>query len=481
MVIILVNISSVKICSVNVGGLFMFVGREKEIERINRFISKRGALIVYGLRRVGKTTLIKKALGDKKIKFVYFECQKANEKTNVDLFVDLLKESISFTDASFPSFLALFKELNQRYKDYVFVIDEYSYMKEYYLESKKSKSKLEAQRIDSEFQNIIDDYLTNNNLILSGSSIYIMEKLMDHESPLYGRFVGSIVLKQFTYLEAKMMLPSLTDNDLIAFYSVFGGSPYVLERINQQKNLKDNICELLLNEDGKLRNHLKNNVINELESDPDLHEILNVIKNGCKKYNEIENQSHITTSGLLDKRLKKLLDLDIIEAKYLIGREDDKRKKYYEIKDNLLKFYYAYVFRQDNKMNFLGEERFYELFIEPSIKTYISHRFESIVKSYFSESIKRGYNRDIVEVGTFFFDNNEYDCVAKKIDGTYVFFEVKYYSKPMKRDEMEKEMEQLKNVKGLKVSQIGFVCNAGFEEKLPNVIYLDLADFFFKS
>ena len=457
----------------------MFVGREKELKRINDFLSHKGALMVYGLRRIGKTTLIKKALADENINYVYFECQKADEKTNVDLFTDLLKESISFVDASFSTFLAVFKELDKMYKDYVFVIDEYSYMKQYYLESKKPESKQHAERIDSEFQNIVDDYLKNNRLILSGSSIHIMEKLLEHESPLYGRFFDTIVLKQFTYLEARRMLAKVTDNDLVAFYSVFGGSPYVLEKVDESKSLEDNICELLIDEDGKLRNHLKTNVINELESDPDLHQILDVIKNGMKKYNEIESQSNISTSGLLDKRLKKLLDLDIIETKYLVGRENDKRKKYYEIKDNLLKFYYAYIFRQDNKIAFLGSKRFYEIYISPSIKTFISHRFESLVKSYFSELVKRGDDNTVVEVGTFFFDNNEYDCVVKKVDGTYSLFEVKYYTKLMKKNEMEEEIRQIKSIKGLPITEIGFVCNTGFEEKLPNITYLDLNDLFF--
>ena len=457
----------------------MFVGRQNEIKRINDFASGKGALIVYGLRRVGKTTLIKKALGDNGRKYVYFECQKADEKTNVDIFVDLLKESIGFVDASFASFLSVFKELDKSYKGYVFVIDEYSYMKEYYLESKKMESKMEAERIDSEFQSIIDNCLNSNNLILSGSSIHIMGKLQDHGSPLYGRFADTIALKQFTYLEAKEMLPSLSLDEFVAFYGVFGGSPYILEKIDEKKSLEENVCKLILNEDGRLRNHLRENVINELEGDPDLHRILDAIKNGCKRYAEIESQAHISTSGLLDKRLKKLLDLDIIEVKYLIGKGENSKKKYYEIKDNLLKFYYAYVFRQESKIAFLGEKRFYELYVSPSIKTFVSHRFESIVKSYFSESVKRGKADNIVDIGTFLFDNNEYDCVLAKGDGTYAIFEAKYHVKPMKRDEMEKEIAQIQSIKGLKITEIGFACNAGFEEKIPGVSYLEISDLFF--
>ena len=459
----------------------MFIGREKEINKINDFLKKKGALIVYGLRRVGKTTLFKKALEESHRKYIYFECQRAGEEINVSLFVDTLREQMDFPDASFSSFLSVFKILDKQYKDYVIVIDEYSYMKQYYLESKKTQTQEKAEQLDSEFQNIIDNHLNNLNLIISGSSIHIMERLLDHESPIYGRFEDRIVLQQFNYLDAKKMLSGLSNRDIISFYSVFGGSPYVLERIYTSKDLKGNICDLVLDEFGKLRTHLNNNVISELEGDPDLHDILDVIKNGSKKYSEIESQCHIDTSGLLDKRLKKLLDLNIIEVRYPIGRENDRKKKYYQIKDNLLKFYYAYVFRQDNRINLLTKERYYDLYIEPSIKEFISRRFENMVRDYFTLAIKRGMYQDIVDIGSYFTNDNEFDCVIKKKDGSYAVYEVKHYLKPVKDSTIKKEIEQVNQIKGFDIKEIGFVSSSGYETKLDNITYLDLDDIFFEK
>ena len=473
------KICSVKICSVK--GDIMFVAREKEIKTINEFLTNRGALLVYGLRRVGKTTLIDKVLRDSKRTFVYFECQKTDEKTNVSLLVDLLKEQIGFIDAKFDSFLPVIKELNQRYKDSVIVIDEYSLIKQYYLQSKKMGANEKAEQLDSEFQNIIDQHTNNINLIISGSSIHIMKQLTDHRSPLYGRFLYEINLQMFNYLEAKKMLNNLSNDNVVAFYSIFGGSPYVLEKIDTNKSLKENICDLILEEDGRLRSHLRNNVINELENDSDLHDILDVIKNGAKKYNEIEEQAHILTSGLLDKKLNKLLELDIIEAKFPIGREGDKKKKYYQIKDNLLKFYYAYVFRQDNRIKLLTSKRYYELYIEPSLKEYISRRFENVVKEYFTHAIARGLYQEVVDIGSYFTNDSEFDCVLKKNNGKYSIYEVKYYSKSMKISEQRKEMRQIETIKGLDVDEVGFVCSSGFEGKIDNVKYIYLNDIFFNS
>ena len=380
----------------------MFVAREKELTSIDKFLSKSGALLIYGLRRVGKSTLIEKALKDSGKPYIYFECQLTDEKTNVSLLVNLLKEQVDFINAEFDSFVSVIKEFNKLFPGYVLTIDEYSLIKQYYFQSKKPGYGEKAEELDSEFETIIDHHINNINLIISGSSIHIMKQLTEHNNPLYGRFSNIISLSQFNYLDAKKMLPTFSNKEAIAFYSIFGGSPYVLEKIDAHETLKDNICRLILEETGNLRMHLRNNVINELEGDADLHDILNVIKNGFKKYNEIEDQAHIKTSGLLDKRLNKLLELDIIEAIYPIGKEGDKKKKYYQIKDNLLKFYYAYVFREDNRIKLLTASRYYDLYIEPSINQFISRRFESIVRNYFSIAISKGQYNEIIDIGSFF-------------------------------------------------------------------------------
>ena len=458
----------------------MFVAREKELAVISDFLEKKGAMLVYGLRRIGKTTLIQKALENSNRKYVYFECQKTDEKKNVSLLTDLLKEQIDFIDAEFDSFLSLIKEFNKRYKDYVLVIDEYSLIKQFYFQSKKIGSNEKADELDSEFQTIIDQHTSNINLILSGSSIHIMKQLTEHKNPLYGRFTREISLSQFNYLDAKKMLANLSNTDLIAFYSVFGGSPYVLQRVDQTRSLKENICELILDENGQLRTHLRNNVINELENDTDLHEILDVIKNGSKKYNEIEAQAHILTSGLLDKKLNKLLELDIIEARYPIGKENDKKKKYYQIKDNLLKFYYAYVFRQDNRISLLSPSRYYEIYIEPSIKEYISRRFENIVRDYFSIAISKGEYEEVIDIGSYFTGDSEFDCVLKKKNHKFAIYEVKYLSKPMTINKQIEEINQVKNIKGLDIDEIGFVSSFGFVDQLDNIKYIELDDIFFK-
>lgn len=455
----------------------MFVGRKEEIKNLNNNIHNSSAVLIYGLRRVGKTSLIKEAMKESKKKYVYYECVKGSEELNVKYFIDLLVEQLNLPNVLFSDFLSLFKYLNNTYKDYVFVIDEYSYLKEYYLSSKKQGSIQEAMRLDSSFKTIIDEYLNNNSLILCGSSISIMKDLIEYNSPLYDRFSYVLHLKEFNYREIKEFFPNSNNKKLIEIYSIFGGSPNALIKIDENKTIESNI-ENLLKHDSGIRNHINMNIFNEFGKDSDLNNVLGAIKNGAKNYGDISKKSHIETTGLLDKKLKKLLDLDIIEKVYPINMENDNKKCLYEIKDNLLKFYYSYINGKENIISLLNEKRYYQEYIMPSIKEFISRRFERITREYFRIKIKEGEYDNVIGIGSYFSSNSEYDCVLKKKDYKYAIYEAKYYEKPLTLSIQLKEIEDIKNIKGLKIDEIGFISSNGYEEKLDYIKYLEMDDLF---
>ena len=456
----------------------MFVGRKEEINKLSNYLGNNNSILIYGLRRVGKTSLIKETMRLNNKKHIYYECIKASEKQNVDYFIDLLKEEIDFPSLIFNDFLSVFKYLNNNYNNYTFVIDEYSYLKEYYISSKKQGSIQEAMRIDSSFQKIIDEFLTNNSLILCGSSISIMKGLIEYNSPLYDRFKFVLHLREFNYQEIKEFFPNLSNRGLVEFYSVFGGSPNVLSKLDETKSLKENICILLLSDDSKIKNHIALNIFSEFDKDRELNNVLDVIKNGAKSYGDIGKKSHIETNGLLDKKLKKLIDLDIVEKIYPINMENDNKKGLYEIKDNLLKFYYSYLYGKSNLIYLFGPDRFFDEYIKKSLNEFISRRFERITRDYFSIMIRKGKYRDVVGVGAYFTSNSEFDCVLKKKDYTYSVYEAKYYDGPISEKLQLKEIGEIKDIKGINVNNIGFVSSCGFEKEIEGIDYLDLNDLY---
>ena len=174
------------------------------------------------------------------------------------------------------------------------------------------------------------------------------------------------------------------------------------------------------------------------------------------------------SSGLLDKQLKNLLAMETIKKTYPINKKNDKKKQFYEISDNLMRFYFTYIFGNEGMIVNLGPKGFYERMIEPSIKPFISHRFEDITLQFFRRQIMNGKMDYAMNYGSYWYDNpktksnGEFDCVVQRKD-SYDFYECKYYEKPMSMEECMIEADQVHNILGVSIENIGFVCVNGFE------------------
>ena len=72
----------------------MFVARQRELRVIGDVLTKKSAsVLVYGKRKVGKTTLILQALKNSGDKTVYYECLRAPIKENIAGLVSALTKA----------------------------------------------------------------------------------------------------------------------------------------------------------------------------------------------------------------------------------------------------------------------------------------------------------------------------------------------------------------------------------------------------
>lgn len=62
-----------------------FIGRDREQKLINDLIDSNRfeSILIYGRRRIGKSSLIKKCLQDSGINSIYYECKQTTEMNNV--------------------------------------------------------------------------------------------------------------------------------------------------------------------------------------------------------------------------------------------------------------------------------------------------------------------------------------------------------------------------------------------------------------
>ena len=438
----------------------MFIGRQKELDDLTSELlnwSKKTAVLVYGKRRVGKSTLIKEAAKSFSGVVINHLCVSSTFEGNLELIYRSVSESLSLPHMRFDSLFAMMDYLGTLDEKILLIIDEYPYLKQ-------TKKKYE---IDSYMQAVIDSLPKNVKLILCGSYITVMKELLSQDNPLFGRFSLIQHIREFDYYEASLFYPNLDARNKVALYSVFGGSPYVLENIDTSKTLSENIVCLLLPETGLIRSHVENVMLREIQKTFDTR-ILEILGNGKKRYTELRTYLGNNETGLLDKQLKILLDMETIQKTEPINRRDDKKKQFYEITDNLMRFYFAFIFGFAGTISRIGEEQFYKRNIDTKLDQFISRRFEGITLQYFHRLSVAGKYADIEDFGCYWYDNpstktnGEFDCVVKRTGENYDFYECKYFDRRMTREECDQEKSQLQKIEGINVSKIGFVCTGGF-------------------
>jgi len=446
----------------------MFVGRSGELQLLlEAFKEKRSATLLYGKRRVGKTTLIKEALEKQQKTYVYYECLRGTMRDNIDgLTQELTRLKILTFATTFPSFQDVFAYLNTLSQQFIIVIDEYPYL----------KSMTQPEMVDSTFQAIIDNHLANINLVVSGSHIGMMRDMLREGNALYGRFGTVIQLKELSYRLAAAFYSSKDAYDKIGFHGVFGGSPFVLEQLRDSESLRDNIIRTILNENNPVYMYASHFLMSDYSRSVNSERIFATLGNGKKKYSELENLLDAKKTGNLSKQLKSLLELDILSKNVPINRLGDAKKVKYEINDNLMRFYFTYVYKNQSALQMLGAEVFYDQYIAPTLTEYISRRFEELCRDYFSYLARQGKLPGIRHIGSFYYDdpatkrNGEFD-VALDFGDTYTICEAKYFKKPIELDDIHREVGQIRGIKGIEVSQIGFISASGFAQREDGYLY----------
>lgn len=209
-----------------------FYNRQAEIAELQRieklsFTRNSRMTVLTGRRRIGKTSLIKKAFENSDAPMLYFFTARKAEPALVEDFVNEIRNKINvYIPEGLQSAIAVIKHLFELAKTnrFTLVIDEFQ----------------EFQNINpsvfSYLQNLWDSYRneTHLNLVLSGSVLSMMKKIFsDSHEPLFGRADNIINLKPFRISVIKEILrdyhPGYTNEDLLALYSITGGVPKYIE------------------------------------------------------------------------------------------------------------------------------------------------------------------------------------------------------------------------------------------------------------
>lgn len=320
-----------------------FYDREQELEALRKVeeISSHDAqmTVITGRRRIGKTTLIKRAFT--KIPFVYFFVGKKSEALLCEELSDIIREELgedlgSFT--SFPRLLGAVLSISKR-RNFTLVMDEFQNLTH------------TRDSIFSDIQSVWDDNKEESriNFVVCGSIYSKMKKIFDDkDEPLYGRATARLKIRPFNLATLKIILndfnPQNSEEDLLALYMITGGvAKYVELLMTRGAFSKDEIVKDALSVGSFFLDEGQEMLRDEFGKDyGNYFSILSAIATGETSRGEIKSYTGVEAGGYLDKLEN---DFDIISRRrpYLAG--ENTKSVEYVISDNFLNFWFRFIYR----------------------------------------------------------------------------------------------------------------------------------------
>jgi AAA+ ATPase superfamily predicted ATPase len=439
----------------------MFIGREKELMLIEQKVksSRFEFGILYGRRRIGKTSLLKQIV--QKHKAIYYVANTMGLEYNMNQLSQTVAQYFN-EPISFDNLEMIFKYLVLRSneKRITLIIDEFTYLMD------------GNDRILSLLQNIIDHSLLDSNLclIISGSHVGMIEDALSYQKPLYGRSTFKLKLEQFNYREASKFYPNISNQDKVRFYSIFGGVPFYLGQIDSNKSVKENIIDLILAPGAIFEEEISFFLSQEVRSQTNYGRVLNAIASGATKLNEIATKSGNIPSGQAISYINVLMNLGILEKEIAFGSTERSRKTIYRIKDGLFRFHFTYIEKHKSQKTMMHPSSFYDRYIAPFLDEFVSLEFENISRTY----LILKHQNELESIGRYWANDAknridiEIDIVAS-IENHRSAYECKWTSAPI---DMQVVNQLYEKARYLNIDQLGFFSRNGYTEEVRLKNYL---------
>ncbi|HEW92771.1 MAG TPA: ATP-binding protein [Thermotogaceae bacterium] len=339
--------------------------REEEFKSLESSLKTYPIVVVTGLRRVGKSSLIRAFYNEYNYPGIFIDCRKLyttgmgsiktvdflneiekklrdlSKREKFNSIIRILKRiniagaTIEFEhgERNLPE---IFEKLNEfaQESDNLFIIylDEAQYMRFFGSRGGKELLALLAYSYD---------YLKKLRFVITGSEIGVLHDFLkhdDYDSPLYGRPLYEIVVKPFTpELSIKFLQKGFeefnikADFDLSEIVKIIDGIPGYLVHFGLKYVETGDKCEALKSMYHTLEGLIKNE-LSELSKRSERYEkVLKLIAQGINTWSQLKNWFYSKNDRISDSRLQNLL-INLMKLSYI-----SKSKEGYEIIDPVLK------------------------------------------------------------------------------------------------------------------------------------------------
>ena len=355
-----------------------FVDRIDEATRLKDALAreKSSLVVMYGRRRLGKSTLIKRVLSEND---VYFLADRSEGQHQRALLAKVIAQVFpDFEKLSYPDWESMFRAVNYRTdKCFTLCLDEFPYLVE------------QSPELPSVLQKLVDEKQLKYNLVLCGSSQNMMYGLfLDSTAPLYGRAdeIMRLTPIRLPYIQEALNLNAM---NAIEEYAVWGGVPRYWELRENRISLDDAMWHNILSVNGALYEEPIKLFQDDVKDIVKTSTIMSYIGTGANRLSEIAARCNEPATNL-SRPLKKLVDLGFLEKDVPFGIDEKNAKKsLYKIADPFMAFYYKFVVPNRSFIE-LGRRLPIEQALTTHFSEYVSMQWEKLCRDAVTGNLVNG-------------------------------------------------------------------------------------------
>jgi hypothetical protein len=472
-----------------------FVGRKKELEILERLRLKKSSslAVIWGRRRIGKSTLVEEFLKGKKA-WSFSGIPPQEHKTNqeeIDYFIKQMARNIGMPELKTTDWSEVFWHLGnqaQKESDLVIFFDEISWM------GSKDPNflgflKTEWDKTFSKCSNLI--------LILCGSVSNWIEENIINSTGFYGRISIKLKVEELPLVDCNQFWSVQKDRvsayEKFKILSVTGGVPKYLEEIIPAEPAEKNINHLCFRKEGLLYREY-DQIFSDLFARRmgTFDKIIRTLATGAKNLDEICDTLKIDKSGNISKYLHELVSVGFVAEDKTWNIKDKKESnlKQFRLKDNYIRFYLKFVEPNSSKIEQNG--------FSPDSIAHLSG-WESIMGLQFENLVINNIStlceilgismQDVERSGPFFQKSNtknkgcQIDLLIQTKFGTLYLCEIKFYQSGVGKhvvEEVKEKIARLSLPKGYTVRPVLIHVNGVTQGVIESGLFdkiIDLSEF----
>lgn len=458
----------------------MFVGRKEELKLLENCYrdSNSKLIVVYGRRRIGKSSLVQEFLKGKKNIYTAEGIEGGSQKTQIKEFVRSMSSQVKdpfFGKINFSDWSDLFTYLannifsRQKGKKIIF-LDELQWLA-------SGRGKLAS---------LLKFYWDNHwkkqglMLILCGSVASFMIKKVINSSALYGRIDHEILLGSLKPSEAiEIFRGKRNKHEVLKYLLLFGGVPKYLEEIRLNESFKSNIVSMCFEPSGFMVNEVDKIFYNQFRETKTYLNIAQAVIDKALSFDEISKKLKISSGGSLKLYLDNLEKAEIIKAYTPYCRGLNTKFKKYRLSDEFLIFYYKYIKPNHHIIKEHKAKNLFESKVQPKWQPWLGLSFERFcVKHAMYLAENMGFADEVINLGPYFSrEDNQFqiDLVYVRTDKVISICEIKYYDKSVTTKiipEVERKINLLPIPKDHTVEKV-IISPYGIDQALKDSAFFD--------